>query len=124
MYAKRYATSRYVWVNFDIDTIDIAKSAFTAFEPVAKFIQLLRFEREMQSEYFYYDEVKDVQDFVNVKEIHILPLDGLRACVGATEEHLWPCGEENVFYIDPHDSTRVFRGGDGEDEIVELYPLM
>jgi hypothetical protein len=112
-----------VWVNFDIDIIDIGKSLFKDFKPVAPFILRLKFEREMHSEWFYYDEVDDVQDFVNTTEIYIVPSDGLSACIGATEEHYWPCGEDNVFYIDPDNSERVFRGGAGESEIDSLYPV-
>lgn len=77
----------------------------------------------MQAEWFYYEEVDDVQDFVNAKEIYIVPSDGLGSCAGATEEHFWPCGEENVFYIDPENSERIFRGGEGESEIDRLYTI-
>ncbi|KAF2710053.1 hypothetical protein K504DRAFT_490270 [Pleomassaria siparia CBS 279.74] len=109
--------SQYVWAHLDIDIIDIGRSLFEVFRPVAQLVHRLKFEREMQSEWFYYDEVDDVQDFINTKEIYIVPSDGLSTWVGATEEHYWPCGDDNVFYIDPDDSERVFRGGDGEGEI-------
>jgi hypothetical protein len=114
-------TYRYVWANLDIDLINIGNSLFDDFQPVAKLFLRLKFEKEMQSESFYHGEVEGVRHFVNAKEIHIVVLDGLFACVGATEEHYWPCGEENVFYIDPDNRERVFRGPDGEDEIDTLY---
>lgn len=112
---------RYVWVNLGMDTIDIGESMFESFKPVAPLIHRLKFAREMQSELFYHSEVREVQDFVNAKEIWIVPLDGLNSCVGATEEHYWPCGKNNVFYIDPDNPERVFVGSDGEDEIDTLY---
>ena len=114
-------TRRYVWVDFAIDTIDIGESMFDNFKLVAPFIQRLRFAREMQAEWFYYAEVEDVKYFVNTREIWIVPLDGLFSCVGATEDHYWPCGEDNVFFIDPANHERVFRGPDGEDEIDTMY---
>ncbi|KAJ5046856.1 hypothetical protein J3E74DRAFT_466785 [Bipolaris maydis] len=107
--------AQYVWVDFVIDTIDIGESMFDSFKPVAPSIQRLRFAREMQAEWFYYDEVEGVRHFVNAREIWIVPLDGLSSCVGATEEHYWPCGQENVFFIDPDNPQRVFRGPDGEE---------
>ena len=94
---------------------------FDNFKLVAPFIQRLRFAREMQAEWFYYAEVEDVKYFVNTREIWIVPLDGLFSCVGATEDHYWPCGEDNVFFIDPANHERVFRGPDGEDEIDTMY---
>lgn len=114
-------TRRYVWVDFAIDTIDIGRSMFVSFKPVAPSIQRLMITREMQSDWFYYSEVEGVRDFVNAREIWIVPLDGLFSCVGATEDHYWPCGEDNVFFIDPDNRERVFRGPDGEDEIDTLY---
>lgn len=114
-------TRRYVWVDFATDTIDIGESMFDSFKPVASSIQHLRFAREMQAEWFYHTEVEDVKYFVNAKEIWVVPLDGLFSCVGATEEHYWPCGDESVFFIDPDNRERVFRGPDGEDEIDTMY---
>ncbi|CAN9084773.1 unnamed protein product [Alternaria alternata] len=104
-----------------MDTIDIGESMFESFKPVAPLIHRLKFAREMQSEFFYHSEVREVQDFVNAKEIWIVPLDGLGCCVGAGEEHYWPCGPENLFYIDPENLERIFRGWDGEVEIDALY---
>ncbi|KAJ4295647.1 hypothetical protein N0V90_007660 [Kalmusia sp. IMI 367209] len=124
LYQKAFseiAVPGYVWANLDIDIPDIGRSLFEVFKPVAQFISRLKFKCEMQSEWFYYVEVNDVQDFVNTKEIYIVPSDGLSACVGATEEHYWPCGEENVFYVNPDNSERVFRGSEGEIEIDRLY---
>lgn len=107
-----------------MDIVDIGTSLLKHYKPVAHLIHRLKIEREMKSEWFYYSEIFDVEDFVNLKEIYIVPSDGLSACVGATEEHYWPCGEENVFYIDPTNNERVFRGGEGEGEIDMLYMIL
>ncbi|KAH6859129.1 hypothetical protein BKA58DRAFT_444296 [Alternaria rosae] len=113
--------AQYVWADLNIDTIDIGDTYFERYEKVAKSIRYLKFAREMQSEYFYHSETHDISHFVNAKEIWIVPLDGLGCCVGAGEEHYWPCGPENLFYIDPENPERVFRGWDGEVEIDALY---
>jgi hypothetical protein len=112
---------RYVWANLNIDTIDIGETNFERYKKVAKSIRYLKFAREMQSESFYHFETHGISYFANVKEIWILPLDGLGCCVGAGEEHYWPCGPENLFYIDPENLERIFRGCDGEVEIDALY---
>lgn len=114
-------TRRYVWVDFDIDTIDIGESMFDSSKVIAPSIQRLKFAREMQAEWFYYTEVEDVKYFVNARETWIVPLHGLFSCVEATEEHYWPCGQDSVFFIDPDDRERVFRGPDEEDEIDTMY---
>ena len=117
------AHRRYIWADLEINTVDIGKSLFRSFEKVAESIRYLKFSVEMQAEWFYYGGVTDVKNFINAKEIWIVPLDGLGCCVGATEEHYWPCGEENVYYIDPENPKRVFRGPDGEGEIDDLCLL-
>ena len=112
---------RYVWANLDIDTIDIGEGSFDRYEKVAKSIRYLKFAREMHSDYLYWSEFRGISHFVNAKEIWIMPLDGLDCCVGVGEAHYWPCGQENLFYIDPENAERVFRGPDGEEEIYALY---
>lgn len=92
---------RYIWVNLDIDLISIGTSMFEDYKQVAPLIQRLKFERENSAEWFYYSEVHSLRLFVNVKEIYVVCADGMRAWHEATEEHYWPCGEENVFMIDP-----------------------
>lgn len=118
------AGRRYVWVNLEIDMVSIGTSLFANYKPVAPVIQRLKFERENSSEFFYHSEVQELRDFVNVKEIHVVCADGMRAWHLATEEHYWPCGEENVFMIDPHDG-RMMRGLEMDEmfdqELEEAY---
>ena len=94
---------RYVWLALDIDVIDIGETPFNSFEPVASVIQRLRFERSNSEEYFYHSESRDLRIFVNVKEIQIVCADGIAAWHGATEEHYFPCGSENVFLVGPEE---------------------
>jgi hypothetical protein len=45
--------------------------------------------------------------FVNVKEIHVICADGLRGWHGASQDHHWHCGKENVFCVDPDDGRMM-----------------
>lgn len=111
---------RYMWLNLEIDIIDIGGTCLEDLTPIAPMIQRLKFTRKHSEEYFYHAEIRELEHFTNVREIHIVCEDGLYAWLGALEEHYWPCGEENVFFIDPADEERVFRGNEGLDRIADL----
>lgn len=107
-------------MNFDIDIIDIGASYLGYYKPVSEYIQRLRLKREESAEAWYHWEVRELLEFPNLKEIYVVCADGLFSWIGALEEHTWPCGEENVFFIDPEDEDRFFRGNKGLDEIADL----
>lgn len=49
-----------------------------------------------------------LRDFVNVREIrHVVCADGLGAWHCASEERYWPCGVENLCFVNPDDSSTV-----------------
>jgi hypothetical protein len=100
---------RYVWLNWDIDMVDIGTSEFRYFEPVATQIKRLKFERENGDEFFYNTEKSELMKFVNVEEIHVDCADGFWMWGEAVYDHPWPCGPENVVFIDSTDG-RVARG--------------
>jgi hypothetical protein len=114
---------RHVWVDFDIDIIDIGTSLLENYKPVAEKILRLRLEREESAEGWYHWEVRELLEFRSLEEIYVVCADGLFAWIGASEEHAWPCGEENVSFIDPVDEGRVFRGNKGLDEISDLLDV-
>ena len=77
-YSHANGPRRYVWANLDIDIIDIRKSHFRDFKPVAHLIRRLKFERDLHASrrnYFYY-EIKYLCDFVDVEEFHIVGANG------------------------------------------------
>lgn len=74
-----------------------------SFKPVAHLIKRLKFERENSCESFYYFEAKEIRNFANAKEIHVICGDGIEAWHQASSEHHWPCGKENLFLIDKFD---------------------
>ncbi|KAF1948076.1 hypothetical protein EJ02DRAFT_440223 [Clathrospora elynae] len=102
--ANQHSTEpRYVWLNLEIDMVSIGTSDFYHFEPVASTIKRLKFERENGDESFYHFQSNKIKNFVNAKEIHVVCADGFWMWSGAMHEHYWPCGHENLFFIDPDD---------------------
>ncbi|KAL2140526.1 hypothetical protein VTI28DRAFT_3730 [Corynascus sepedonium] len=113
-FSETNAEGRYVWVNWDMDIISIGTSYFDHFHPAAPLIKRLKFERENTCEFFYHTEVKDLDAFINVKEIFVVCADGARAWHGAIEEHYshWRCDKENLYLIDTEDGDRMMKATD------------
>ncbi|KAK3951453.1 hypothetical protein QBC32DRAFT_343930 [Pseudoneurospora amorphoporcata] len=89
---------RYVWVNFEMDMISIGQSMFTLFEPYYQNIKRLKFARD-RNEWFCYFESKELRNFAKVREVYVVCLDGLDCWQGA-EECCFPYSIENVLLID------------------------
>jgi hypothetical protein len=92
---------RYVWINFDIDMVDIGVSEFRDFESIASKIKRLKFERENTDEFFYYTENQQLLKFVHAEEIHVVCADGFWNWGGALYEHPWPCTHDKLVFFDP-----------------------
>ncbi|KAL2136766.1 hypothetical protein VTI74DRAFT_1807 [Chaetomium olivicolor] len=99
--------TRYVWLNLEIDMISIGTCAFDAFKPVAHLIRRLKFERRYGDEGFYYFEATNIRSFVNAKEIHVVCPDGIESWHEASKENYFPCGAENLFFIDLNDGRMM-----------------
>lgn len=67
---------RYVWLNLDIDMIDIGKSGCRLFDHIAADIKLLKFERDYTDEYFYHVEAHQLSSLSRVEEIHVICTGG------------------------------------------------
>ncbi|XP_014561983.1 hypothetical protein COCVIDRAFT_85490 [Bipolaris victoriae FI3] len=100
---------RYVWMDLDIDIMDIGTSDFRWYKSIASAIKRLKFSRENGNEAFYHTESNELSMFVNVEEIHIVCADGFWMWGDATHEHPWPCTEDKLLFIDALDG-RVARG--------------
>ncbi|USP78052.1 uncharacterized protein yc1106_05326 [Curvularia clavata] len=100
---------RYVWLDLDIDMVDIGASEFRWYKSIALAIKRLKFERENSDEFFWNTESSELVMFVNVEEIHIVCADGFWMWGGGVYDHPWPCTEEKLLFIDPSDG-RVARG--------------
>jgi hypothetical protein len=103
------AEQRYVWLDLDIDMVDIGTSLFHLYEHISPAIKRLKFERENSNEFFFNTESNQLSQFVNVEEIHIVCADGFWTWSGALHDHVWPCDGERLVFIDPFDG-RVARG--------------
>ena len=97
---------QYVWLNLDIDFISIGETATCYFKPVMPLVRRLKLEREY-TEYWSYTDVRDLRGFVNVKEIHLVVAEGMWAWHQVWDADRWPCGNENVWIIDPDDDRTI-----------------
>ncbi|KAH6625095.1 hypothetical protein C7974DRAFT_395408 [Boeremia exigua] len=104
---------RYVWLDLDIDMVDIGASEFCNYRSIASAVKRLKFKRENGDEYFYHTESNELMEFVSVEEIHIVCADGFWMWAGAIDDHAWPCAEEKLVFIDALDG-RVVRGTEFE----------
>ena len=103
LYQKAFSEidpERYVWLNLDMDTVDIGRTHLGLFEKVQLTIKRLRLYRIWGDEYWDRWEIKDVSDFANLQTVQIVT-DTFGGLYGVMEdvEH-FPCGPENVFFID------------------------
>ena len=71
-------------------------------------VQRLKLEREY-TEYWSYEDVGQLRRFINVREIHLVCVEGMWAWSNVWDAEHWPCGKENVWIIDP-DDDRTIRG--------------
>ncbi|KAI0513260.1 hypothetical protein F5B22DRAFT_611859 [Xylaria bambusicola] len=95
---------RYIWLNFAVDVVSIGRCSLEPFKTVASLIQRLKMERAISVERDAWQMLK-LKEFVNVKEIYIVCLDGMKTWHKVSEEYFYPCGRENLFFINPDDSS-------------------
>jgi hypothetical protein len=87
---KGTSEQRYVWLNLDIDVVDIGTSEFRYFAHIASAIKWVKFERKNACEYFYHKGSLELLTFTNAKEIHVVCVDGFWTWGGCTDDHPWP----------------------------------
>ncbi|KAI5371729.1 hypothetical protein CC77DRAFT_987358 [Alternaria alternata] len=92
---------RYVWLNFDIDMVDIGNSYLSAFKPIASKIKRLKFERENSNEAWFNTEKRELKDFKNVEEIHVVCADGFDQWAFSMYDISWPCADDKILFLDP-----------------------
>ncbi|KZL82820.1 hypothetical protein CI238_11923 [Colletotrichum incanum] len=95
---------RYVWLNFDNDMVSIGDTDLNNFRAVADQIRRLRLERALSNEYFSRTESLLISNlFRNVSEVYLICLEGIRSGYLVTEDIYFPCGPENVYFVDPEE---------------------
>ncbi|WYZ36131.1 hypothetical protein EsH8_XI_000014 [Colletotrichum jinshuiense] len=94
----------YIWFNFNNDMLSIGKTDLHEFLAVAYQIRRLRLQRDLSEEYFSRTESLLLgRRFKNVAEVHLISLWGIRSGYLVTEDIDFPCGPENVYFIDPEE---------------------
>ena len=92
---------RYVWLNLDIDMVDIGTSYLSYFKPIASNIKRLKFERENSDEAWFNTEKRELKDFENVEEVHVVCADGFEQWAFAMYDISWPCADDKILFLDP-----------------------
>ncbi|KAF1937319.1 hypothetical protein EJ02DRAFT_515300 [Clathrospora elynae] len=91
---------RYVWLNLDIDLINIGTSHLNYFIPIAPSIKRLKFSRAYTDEWWCYYEKDLLPRFINAEEIHVVCIDGFWNWGDDVYGFHWPCAYENLVFID------------------------
>jgi len=92
---------QYVWVNLEMDMIDIEDSNMEHFQPVGRLVRRLRLERSIADDYFYHKEKYMLREvFPNVVEIHMVCSDSIETWEGESAQEYWPCARENIYFLD------------------------
>ncbi len=95
---------RYVWLKFDVDMVSIGKTELRDFRAVAHQVRRLRLERSLWTEFFSYTESELLGHlFANLAEIHLICAGGMRSGYKVTDDIYFPCGPENVYFVDPEE---------------------
>lgn len=98
---ERHGIERpYVWLNMDIDMIDIGTSYMAYFTPIIPAIKRLKFSRANGDDWWNEYEQDLLPTFVNVEEIHIVCMDGFENWGDDVYKFSWPCAYENLVFID------------------------
>lgn len=113
---------RYVWVDFEIDTISIGHTDYAVLEPARLMTRRLTFER-VNDESFFRLQSKELARFSNLEEIHIICEEGLMVWQDAWESLNWPCPKENLRFIDK-ETGQVAEGGELDKMLREYYAIL
>ena len=113
--SENKSSRRYVWLNLEIDLIDVGELEWEDF-----FGQFPSLEKSLQRLKFGYDSFDwwdddftprvNLGNFANLKELHIVCLDGFRnwarrRCWSGYKH--WPCGKESVLFSEGGDDRTI-----------------
>ncbi|KAK4137750.1 hypothetical protein BT67DRAFT_483705 [Trichocladium antarcticum] len=95
--------ARYVWLNFEVDVVSVGEeTALRDLGAVAHRVRRLRLRRCLASEAFSRTESGLIGDlFVNLAEIFLVCQTGMRSGYKVVDDIYFPCGPENVYFVDP-----------------------
>ncbi|KAF2819905.1 hypothetical protein CC86DRAFT_459947 [Ophiobolus disseminans] len=100
---KKHEDHRYVWLNLEIDLINIGTSFLNYFIPIASFLKRLKLRRANTDEWWSEYEKDLLPSFKNVENIYVVCVDGFWGW-GDDDvfNYEWPCPYENLVFIDEH----------------------
>jgi hypothetical protein len=108
------ADRRYVWLNLDIDLLNIGTSYLLYFEPIAPAIKCLKLSRENTLDNLWYNvEGRHILPlFINVKKIYVVCSDSIvNWSNDDVYNYCWPCAKENLVFIDEISPLGYFEAG-------------
>jgi len=122
---EQHGTDRhYVWLNPDIDLINIGMTDLAYFVPIASSIKRLKFSRQVADEYWYdYESRQQLPKFIHVEELHVVCLDGFWNWGNEAYNFLWPCPLKNIVFIDETSPEGHLRAGHLEMERIRCKML-
>ncbi|KAH0592101.1 hypothetical protein MHUMG1_10149 [Metarhizium humberi] len=91
---------RYVWVNLDLDMLDVGEASLEYLEHNGSRVRRLKFEARNFDEYWFHFESQKLLWFTNLVECHVVSGDGLEAWWGAWQDFYWSCKREDLKFID------------------------
>jgi hypothetical protein len=116
------AEKRYVWLNLDIDIVDIGTRYCSDYAKVGTSIRRLKIARVNQSEHLYgFESLRMETWFPYLREMHVVCMDGFLTSASSVKEghDRWPCVAENLYFIDARDG-RVVRGCELEGKCTHM----
>ncbi|OAL47970.1 hypothetical protein IQ07DRAFT_646167 [Pyrenochaeta sp. DS3sAY3a] len=93
------AGRRYVWLNLDIDFLDIREFLMVYFKPIAATVKRLKLSRANWNPWWCSIEMNEVDNFINVEEIRVVCLDGFSNWGCSFRDSPWPCTYESLAFI-------------------------
>ncbi|KAF1923282.1 uncharacterized protein M421DRAFT_425941 [Didymella exigua CBS 183.55] len=91
---------RYVWLNLDIDLLNIGTWSLVYFLPIASLIKRLKLSRETPEEWDH--EMDLLSNFINAEEVQLVCIGGFIDWGEEVDAVKWPCGKEKLRFLEPH----------------------
>ena len=99
-YISQEIEASYVWVNLQLDIIDIGEQMFELFENCGNRIRRLHFIANNTCETWYRTFSQGLGFFDNLVQCFVLAGDGWESWEEAFYEHYWSCDGDNLYIID------------------------
>ncbi|KAF3004423.1 hypothetical protein E8E13_010372 [Curvularia kusanoi] len=97
-------TQGHVFLNWNVDTVDIGKNLLACFQSIAPSVKALKLERDNGDECWYRSDSQKLQAFNQVETIHVMvaPDQVADDWHATSDAYPWPCSNENILITDRH----------------------